>query len=97
MSIDRKTVDHVALLARLALTEAERERLRDQLSALLEHINVLSEADTSQVAATAHVLPIRNVMAADQPRASCPREDLLENAPAREEGYFRVRAVLEDE
>jgi aspartyl-tRNA(Asn)/glutamyl-tRNA(Gln) amidotransferase subunit C len=97
MSIDRKTVDHVALLARLALTPEERERLRDQLSALLEHINVISEADTSQVPATAHVLPIRNVMVSDQTRPSCAREELLENAPAREEGYFRVRAVLEEE
>ena len=51
----------------------------------------------SQVPATAHVLPIRNVMAPDQARASKPREELLENAPAREEGYFRVRAVLEEE
>lgn len=97
MSIDRKTVDHVALLARLDLSEEERERLRDQLSALLEHINVIAEADTSQVPATAHVLAQRNVMAADTPRPSEDRALLLENAPAREEGYFRVRAVLEDE
>jgi len=97
MSIDRATVDHVAALARLDLSEEERERLRDQLSALLEHINVITEADTSQVPATAHVLPIQNVLVADQPRPSCPRDDLLANAPAQEDGYFRVRAVLEDE
>lgn len=97
MSIDRTTVDHVAALARLALSEEERERLRDQLSALLEHINVISEADTSQVPATAHILPVTNVMVADRARPSEPREELLENAPAREEGYFRVRAVLEEE
>ncbi|MBF6590399.1 MAG: Asp-tRNA(Asn)/Glu-tRNA(Gln) amidotransferase subunit GatC [Ktedonobacterales bacterium] len=97
MSIDRQAVDHVALLARLALTPDERERLRDQLSAILEHINVISEADTSQVPATAHVLSIRTVMVADQVRPSFPREMLLENAPVCEEGYFRVRAVLEED
>jgi aspartyl-tRNA(Asn)/glutamyl-tRNA(Gln) amidotransferase subunit C len=97
MSIDRTTVDHVAALARLDLTDEERERLRDQLSALLEHINVISDADTSQVPATAHVLPVQNVMVADQARPACPREQLLETAPAREEGYFRVRAVLDED
>ena len=70
MSIDRKTVDHVAMLARLALTEEERERAQEQLSAILEHINVITEADTSQVPATAHILPVENVMAADTSRPS---------------------------
>lgn len=96
MSIDRKTVDHVAMLARLALTEEERERTQEQLSAILEHINVIAEADTSQVPATAHILPLENVMAADVPWKCCPVEELLANAPAREGEYFRVRAVLEE-
>jgi len=96
MSIDRKTVDHVALLARLALSEDERERLGNQLSAILEHINVIGEADTSQVSATAHILPLENVMVPDQSRPSDETEALLANAPAREEGYFSVRAVLEE-
>jgi aspartyl-tRNA(Asn)/glutamyl-tRNA(Gln) amidotransferase subunit C len=96
MSIDRKTVDHVALLARLALSEDERERVRDQLSVILEHINVIGEADTSQVSATAHILPLENVMVPDESRPSDETETMLANAPAREEGYFRVRAVLEE-
>ena len=96
MSIDRKTVDHVALLARLALTEDERARTQEQLSAILEHISVIAEADTSQVPATAHILPLENVMTADESRPSCTPEELLANAPAREGEYFRVRAVLEE-
>jgi aspartyl-tRNA(Asn)/glutamyl-tRNA(Gln) amidotransferase subunit C len=96
MSIDRKTVDHVALLARLALTEEERERTQEQLSAILEHINVIAEADTSQVPATAHILPVENVMAADKSRPCCAPDELLANAPAREGEYFRVLAVLEE-
>lgn len=97
MSIDRETVDHVARLARLALSDDERNHLRDQLSAILEHINVIGEADTSQVAASANILPMTNVMAADKSRPSCPPETLLDNAPSREDGYFRVRAVLDEE
>ncbi|HUY75175.1 MAG TPA: Asp-tRNA(Asn)/Glu-tRNA(Gln) amidotransferase subunit GatC [Ktedonobacterales bacterium] len=97
MSIDRETVDHVALLARLALSDEERERLSGQMSSLLEHINLIGEADTSQVPATAHVSPLRNVMADDKSRPSYPSADMLANAPAREDNYFRVRAVLEEE
>ena len=97
MSIDRETVDHVARLARLALSEDERDRLREQLSAILEHINVIAEADTSQVAASAHILPMTNVMAQDTSRPAYDPQDLLANAPSHEDGYFRVRAVLDEE
>lgn len=97
MSIDRGTVDHVARLARLALTEEERDRLREQLSSILGHINVIAEADTSGVSASAHILPMTNVMSADTSRPSTPTRLLLDNAPAREDGYFRVRAVMEEE
>jgi aspartyl-tRNA(Asn)/glutamyl-tRNA(Gln) amidotransferase subunit C len=96
MSIDRTIVDNTAQLARLALSEEERQRLQEQLSSILGHIAVLEEADTSRVPATAHVLPLENVMSADQPRPSDPPQMLLENAPAHEGDYIRVRAVLED-
>lgn len=96
MAIDRATVDHVASLARLALSDAEREQMREQLSAILEHINVIGEADTSQVPATAHILPVENVMVPDRSRPSDAPETLLANAPATEDDYFRVRAVLEE-
>lgn len=97
MSIDRAVVDHVARLARLALTEAERNQLAEQLSSILEHINVIAEAETNATSASATVLPSLDVMAADVARPSEPRAALLANAPAQEDGYFRVRAVLEDE
>lgn len=97
MSIDRKTVDHVAWLARLALSDQEREALRDQLSAILGHINVIAEADTSQVSATAHILPVKNVMAPDVPTECVAQQTLLANAPAAEDGYFRVGAIFDEE
>ena len=97
MSINRDTVDHVALLARLALSDAERQTLQQQLSAILEHINVIAEADTSQVPATAHVLPLDNVMRNDQAKPCPVPQELVERAPAHEDGYIRVRAVLDNE
>jgi aspartyl-tRNA(Asn)/glutamyl-tRNA(Gln) amidotransferase subunit C len=96
MSIDRKVVDNTAALARLALAEDERQRLREQLSTVLGHIAVLQEADTGRVSPTAHILPLENVMGADLARPSDPPAELLENAPAAEEQYIRVRAVLEE-
>ncbi|MGH2517289.1 MAG: Asp-tRNA(Asn)/Glu-tRNA(Gln) amidotransferase subunit GatC [Ktedonobacterales bacterium] len=96
MSIDRQTVDHVALLARLALSEQERHQLQEQLSTILEHINAISEADTSQVPATAQVLPLADVMRADKPRPFVGTQELVDRAPAHEGPYIRVRAVLEN-
>ena len=97
MSIDRETVDHVAVLARLALSEQERQQLQEQLSTILEHINAISEADTSQVPATAHVLPLTDVMRADDPRQFSGTQELVDRAPAHEGPYIRVRAVLDNE
>lgn len=96
MAIDRDTVRNTAQLARLALSDDEMARLQDQLSSILGHIAVLQEADTSQVPATANVSPLRNVMSEDRPRPSEAPDTMLENAPSREEDYFRVRAVLEE-
>jgi aspartyl-tRNA(Asn)/glutamyl-tRNA(Gln) amidotransferase subunit C len=97
MSINRDTVDHVALLARLALSDTERQTLQEQLSAILEHINVIAEADTSQVSATAHVLPLDNVMRDDHAKPFPVPQELVDRAPAHEDGYIRVRAVLDNE
>lgn len=96
MGIDRTTVEHVALLARLSLSEAESTQLESQLSAILEHINVISEADTSAVPATAHVLALRDVMGPDVPVPSIDTQELVNRAPAHEGPYIRVRAVLDD-
>lgn len=97
MSVDDKTVRHVAALARLALSDEERQRMQGQMSAILEHINVIAEADTSQVPATAHILPLDNVMRADVPHPWLDTNELVERAPAHEASYIRVRAVLENE
>ena len=94
--ITREDVENVALLARLGLTEAEKERLISQLGIILENMAILNEVDVSQVPASSYVLPVRNVTAPDQPRPSCAARQLLANAPAAEEQYLRVPAVLEE-
>lgn len=95
MTLSRDDVLHLARLARLALSPDEIERLAQQLSAILEHFTTLQGVDTGGVEPTAHTLPLANVMREDIQEPSLPRGAVLANAPAHEDGMFRVRAVLE--
>jgi aspartyl-tRNA(Asn)/glutamyl-tRNA(Gln) amidotransferase subunit C len=94
--IDRETVKHVAKLARLGLSEAEVDTLGKELSAILENIAILREADVSGVSPTAHASRLSNIMRADQPQPSYPPEVLLANAPDQEDNCLKVNAVLEE-
>jgi aspartyl-tRNA(Asn)/glutamyl-tRNA(Gln) amidotransferase subunit C len=93
--LDLATVDHVAMLARLGLTAEEKERLRDQLSVVLEHISMLQDVDTSDIPPTAQVIQLQNIMREDIVEPSLPVEDVLRNAPRTEDGFIKVNAVLD--
>lgn len=95
MSITHKDVEHVANLARLELTDAEKTQFTDQLNAILKYAEKLNELDTEQVEPTSHVLPITNVMRDDVRKESLPIEKVLLNAPDEEDGQIKVPAVLE--
>lgn len=95
MKMSREEVAHIALLARLGLSEAELERFREQLSDVIENFQVLQQVDTSDVPPTAYPIALENVMREDRVAPSLPQGEVLANAPAKEEGCFRVRAVLE--
>ena len=88
-------VEHIAELAKLSLTDEEKEKFRGQLSAILEYAEILQRLDTEAIPPTATVLPLRNVMVADDVRPSFLREDVLANASEAENGCFKVRAILE--
>ena len=90
MSISRQQIEHVAKLARLALSEEELARLGDQLGAIVEAVSKVSELDLEDVPPTSHPLDVFNVLRADEPRPSLSQEDALRNAPAVEDGAFRV-------
>jgi aspartyl-tRNA(Asn)/glutamyl-tRNA(Gln) amidotransferase subunit C len=95
MKLNRKDVEHVALLSRLDLSENELDKFTGQLDAILEYIDVLNQVDTSAVEPMAHVLEIRNVMRADVVQPSLPREAALQNAPDAEDGFFKVPKIVE--
>ena len=94
MPIALDEVAHVAALARLGLSPAELEQARGQLTAILEAVDRLQAADTSSVAPTAQVGPLRNVMRADDPRPPLPAATALANAGGRQDGgLLRVPAI----
>ena len=95
MRLELETVEHIAALARVGLTSDEMGRMRDQLSAVLDHISMLQEVDTDDIPPTAQVIQQQNVMRDDVVRPSLPREQVLLNAPDQEDGYLRVNAVLD--
>ena len=90
MAISKDDVLHVARLARLELSDAEVERFQEQLSAILEAVSKVQELDLSDVPPTSHPLDVVNVWREDSPRPSLPVEEALANAPASEDGLFRV-------
>lgn len=95
MKLSRDEVLHIALLARLGLTETEVNRLSEQLSNILESFEVLQQVDTSGVPPTAQSIALQNVVRDDKVAPSLPQSQVLANAPQEEENFFKVRPVLE--
>jgi aspartyl-tRNA(Asn)/glutamyl-tRNA(Gln) amidotransferase subunit C len=95
MKLTVEQVRHVAELARLGLSEEEMEQLSGELSKILDYIDQLEQLDTSSVEPTAQVGGLVDVFREDQVLPSLPVDDALANAPDREDGYFRVKAMQE--
>ena len=88
--IDRDQVLHVARLARLRLTDEEVERMTGELAPILDHVEKIGELDLGDVDPTSHVVELENVLRADEPRPSLPRERALAEAPDGTNAGFRV-------
>ena len=95
MRLSAEEVRQVAQLARVGLDDDEVEQMRDQLSNILGHFDVLGHLDTEGVEPTGHSVDVESVTREDVVEDSLPRDDVLSNAPDREADFLRVRAVLE--
>ncbi len=95
--LTRADVEHVAKLARLALSGEEVEQFTLQLGAVLEHFASVAALDTSGVPPTSHPIPLANVLRPDERRPSLERDVVLSMAPAAEDGRFRVPRILAEE
>jgi aspartyl-tRNA(Asn)/glutamyl-tRNA(Gln) amidotransferase subunit C len=88
--IERDQVLHVAKLARLRLADDELDRMADEMSKILEHVETMNELDLEGVEPTSHVVDLTNVLREDTPRPSLDRDSALEQAPDAADGGFRV-------
>ncbi len=96
MKLSQAEVLHIAALAKVGVTGAEVEKLREQLSNILDNFEVLQKIDTSGVAPTAQSIALQNIVMPDVTRPSLATEEVLANAPQRDGDFFKVKIVLED-
>ncbi len=94
MKID---VSHVAKLANLPLSEEERKKFEKQLSSILEYVEQLQKVDTSKVEETSQVTGLENVLREDESADSLPQHAALSDAKEKYNGFFKVKAVLDNE
>ena len=94
MRLTADEVRHIAVLARMGMTADEIERMRGQLSHILDHFDVLQTADTEGVEPTGHSANLESVMREDVVAESRSLEDVMANAPQREADFIKVKAVL---
>lgn len=94
MKISRQEVEHVALLARLELSEEEVAAYTQQLNSILDYAAMLDQLNTDEIQPTAYAVPIHNVVREDQVQSSLEREKVLANAPVAEDGFFKVPRIV---
>ena len=94
--IERKDVEHVARLTRLALSDAELERMREQLNSILAHLDTLRAVPTEGVEPTSHAVDVVNVMRDDEIAPCLPPDAALANAPDPSGDLFRVPRIIEE-
>lgn len=94
MGISKKDVDKIARLAKLELSEEERERYASQLDSIVAYVEKLSEVDTTGVEPLAHVNDLLNVWREDKSRSSLSEEEVFKNSPKHDKEFFLVPKVL---
>ena len=96
MPIERDQVVHIAVLARIGISDADIDVYASQLSDIIDQFEILNELDTSGVEPTGHADDLRGVMRDDTPADSLTSDATLSNAPRRDGDFFRVKAVLDE-
>ena len=95
--INRDEVEHVVALARLALSDEERDRMVSELAAILAYAETLASVDTDGIPPTAHVIPLATPMREDRAAAPLSPEQAVANAPERADSAFVVPQVIDGE
>jgi aspartyl-tRNA(Asn)/glutamyl-tRNA(Gln) amidotransferase subunit C len=94
MAITIKDVEHIAKLAKLEFTDAEKEKFTHQMNKILEYMDQLNSLDTNNVEPLSHVIELSNVFRADEVKPGVSTEEALKNAPEKNEQFFKVPKVI---
>ena len=94
-SISNETIEYVGILAKLKLSEEEKEQAGKDMSRMLDYIDKLNELDTSGVEPMSHVFPVHNVFREDVVENGDDRENMLKNAPEQKDGSYKVPKTVE--
>src|SRR6056297_3872689 len=94
MPIDKKQIEHLADLARLGVTESEKEKYSEQISDILDYFDQLREVDTKEVAPLSHVFELSNITRKDKNKKICSPEELIAEAPETEKRQIKIKSVL---
>jgi len=101
MAITKNEVEHIAGLARIKLSETEKEKMSEDLGQILDYINKLKEINTDGIEATAQITGLENVFRSDETRNNDDVKNeiaakILKSAPHRDNGYIKVKQVFEN-
>ncbi len=94
-TISDETIEYVGILAKLDLSEEEKEQAKKDMGSMLDYIDKLGELDTSEVEPMSHVFPIENVFREDEVTNGDDREQILKNAPGEKNFMFKVPKTVE--
>lgn len=95
MKITQETVQYVAALAKLSVSEEEKQKVAVDLDRILDYIETMNDLDTDGIEPMSHVLPVKNVFREDVITNEADREQLLKNAPAQKDGSYAVPKTVE--
>ena len=93
--IDNEIIDQVAILAKLELTETEKQQAMEDMQKMLDYIDQLNELDTSRTEPLPHLFPIENVFREDEAVNGDDREAMLKKAPRQKAGQYQVPKTIE--
>jgi len=94
MKLDKEQIKHIATLARLGLSDDDIEAFSIQLSEVLDNFDILKQIDTTNVQPAAQIISTQNVFRNDKVEKSFPRNEILNNAPMKENSCFKVQSIL---
>jgi len=96
MAVTIKDVEHIAQLAKLEFTDAEKEKFTHQMNQILEYVEQMNKLDTSRIEPLSHVIELSNVFRADEVKQGVSTEEALKNAPSKTEEFFKVPKVINE-